>query len=341
MCGRPWKAGRLRVAALPNVMSLCTRCLVQATYGAVRVRGGWADCLPPLLIIAAFRPRPLPCLRRQASHSAIPKTASFGGCPPPHPTGESVTQGQRAPDHRMLRIGAAAAPGIVPMAVPSECARGRAVPNISVLGLGLGDCVSDCKAVREGGGGGWRGQIRAVQWGRCEGVDPVDPSQPNVRNEEGRASHQTTLFLVCHCRANLWTLMIGARERLVKINTQRNGWKGVGGRREAGRALTGKKKLFRNMVFSKMTACSSYVQPWLVAIGGWRLVDIAGWWLAAVGGNWQLVMGGWWRLAAVDSWRLAVGGWRLVVPWGGLGKKKSGPLRTALKGRAPGSTAAV
>ena len=26
--------------------------------------------------------------------------------------------------------------------------------------------------------------------------------------------------------------------------------------------LNGKKKLFRNRVFSKMTACSSYVQPW-------------------------------------------------------------------------------
>ena len=81
--------------------------------------------------------------------------------------------------------------------------------------------------------------------------------------------------------------------------------------------LNGKeKKLFRNMVFSKTTACSSYVQPWLVAIGGWRLVEIAGWrlaisgwrWLAAVGGSWQLVMGGWWRLAAVDGWRLVAVG---------------------------------
>ena len=49
----------------------------------------------------------------------------------------------------------------------------------------------------------------------------------------------------------------------------------------------------RNMVFSKTTACSSYVQPWLVAIGGWRLVEIAGW---------QLAVGGWRRLAAVGSW---------------------------------------
>ena len=100
------------------------------------------------------------------------------------------------------------------------------------------------------------------------------------------------------------------------------------------------------MVFSKTTACSSYVQPWLVAIGGWRLVEIAGWrlavggwWLAVVGGSWQLVMGGWWRLAAVDSWRLvAVGVWRLVAVggwwqlavsgWWSLGVVlKGGPLK--------------
>ena len=46
--------------------------------------------------------------------------------------------------------------------------------------------------------------------------------------------------------------------------------------------------------FSKTTACSPYVPPWLVAIGGRRLVEIAGWWLV-VGGGWQVVMGGWWR----------------------------------------------
>ena len=57
--------------------------------------------------------------------------------------------------------------------------------------------------------------------------------------------------------------------------------------------LNGKKELFRNMVFSKTTACSSYVQPWLVAIGGWRLVEIAGW---------RLAVGGWRRLAAVGNW---------------------------------------
>ena len=35
----------------------------------------------------------------------------------------------------------------------------------------------------------------------------------------------------------------------------------------------------------KKTACSSYVQPWLNAICGWRLVAIGGWWqLVAVGG---------------------------------------------------------
>ena len=100
-----------------------------------------------------------------------------------------------------------------------------------------------------------------------------------------------------------------------------------------------RKKTVPEHGFSKTTACSSYVQPWLVAIGGWRLVEIAGggWrlavggWqrLAAVGGSWQLVMGGWWRLAAVDGWRLvAVGGWRLVAVggWRSLGAVlKGGP----------------
>ena len=62
--------------------------------------------------------------------------------------------------------------------------------------------------------------------------------------------------------------------------------------RVAGRSLTGKKKLFRNMVSSKNTACSSYVQPWLVAIASWRLA-VGGWRrLAAVGGSWQLAVGG-------------------------------------------------
>ena len=77
-----------------------------------------------------------------------------------------------------------------------------------------------------------------------------------------------------------------------------------------------KKKLFWKMVFSKTTACSSYVQPCLVAISGWRLA-VGGWWRLAVGGWWRLPVGGWW-LAVGGGWRLmGVGGWRLVVPWGG------------------------
>ena len=93
---------------------------------------------------------------------------------------------------------------------------------------------------------------------------------------------------------------------------------------------------------------------WRLAVGGdWRWafggdcqLAVGGWWLAAVGGSWQLVMGGWWRLAAVDGWQLvAVGGWRrlavggwwqLAVSGCPLGrslanKKRSGPLRTALR----------
>ena len=53
--------------------------------------------------------------------------------------------------------------------------------------------------------------------------------------------------------------------------------------------------MFLNCNFVKKTACSSYVQPWLVAIGGWRL---------ATGGWWRLVVvgGGWWWLVAVGDW---------------------------------------
>ena len=106
----------------------------------------------------------------------------------------------------------------------------------------------------------------------------------------------------------------------------------------AGGSLRGtEKNVFPKRQFCKKTACSSYVQPWLVAIGGLRLVAIGswrlatgGWWrLVVVGGGWWLVIGGWWRLAVVGGWRwsplavgggwrlVAVGGWRLVVPWGG------------------------
>ena len=90
-----------------------------------------------------------------------------------------------------------------------------------------------------------------------------------------------------------------------------------------GRSLTEKKKLFQYMVFSKMTACSSYVQPWLVAIGGWRLVEIAGW---------ELVIGGSWRLAAVDGWWLvAVGGWRRLAVGGSWRLAVGGPLGRSLR----------
>ena len=84
--------------------------------------------------------------------------------------------------------------------------------------------------------------------------------------------------------------------------------------------------------FPKKTACSSYAQPWLVAVGGWRLVAIGGWQLAT-GGWWRLVVGDW-RLVAVGSgWRLAVGRrWRLAVDgswWLAVG----GPLGRSLTKR--------
>ena len=48
-------------------------------------------------------------------------------------------------------------------------------------------------------------------------------------------------------------------------------------------SLTGKKSVPKRQ-FCKKTACSSYVPPWLAAIGGWRLVTIGGWRLAVGGG---------------------------------------------------------
>ena len=47
--------------------------------------------------------------------------------------------------------------------------------------------------------------------------------------------------------------------------------------------LKGKKSVPERQ-FCKKTARSSYVQPWLVAIGGWwRLAVGGGWWLVAIG----------------------------------------------------------
>ena len=102
-------------------------------------------------------------------------------------------------------------------------------------------------------------------------------------------------------------------------------------------SLREEKKRVPERQFCKKTACCSHVQPWLVAIGGWRLVPTVGggWWLV-IGGWWWLAVGGGWRLAAGGGWRLAAGGgWRLVIPWGGpsersLTKKKSSSLRTPL-----------
>ena len=114
----------------------------------------------------------------------------------------------------------------------------------------------------------------------------------------------------------------------------------------AGGSLREKKRSIPERQFPKKTACSSYVQRWLVAIGGWRLVTggwwrlvgiggwrlaTGGWWqLVVVGGGWWLVIGGWWRSAVVGAWRLvAAGGWRLVAV-GGWWLAVSGPLGRSL-----------
>ena len=87
--------------------------------------------------------------------------------------------------------------------------------------------------------------------------------------------------------------------------------------------LNGEKKSVPEPVFPKKPAGTPCAQPWLVAVGSWRLAAVGGWQLATggwwrlvvVGGGWWLVIGGWWRLA-VGGWSpLAVGGgwWRLAV----------------------------
>ena len=103
----------------------------------------------------------------------------------------------------------------------------------------------------------------------------------------------------------------------------------------SGVSLTEKKKSVPAPVFPKKPAGTPCAQPWLVAVGGWRLAAVGywqlatggwwrlvvvrrlvagGWWLEAVGSGWQLVVGRRRRLAAVGGWRLvAVGGWRLVA----------------------------
>jgi hypothetical protein len=50
--------------------------------------------------------------------------------------------------------------------------------------------------------------------------------------------------------------------------------------------LNGKKKSCPVPVFPKKPAGTPCAQPWLVAVGGWRLAAVDGW---------QLATGGWWR----------------------------------------------
>ena len=98
-------------------------------------------------------------------------------------------------------------------------------------------------------------------------------------------------------------------------------------RSASGRSLTEKeKKSVPEPVSPKKPAGTPCAQPWLVAVGSWRLAALGGrqlatggWWrLVVVGSGWWLVIGGWWRLAVVGSWRLvATGGWQWLVAVGG------------------------
>ena len=113
------------------------------------------------------------------------------------------------------------------------------------------------------------------------------------------------------------------------------------GGEQPGSSLRERKKSVPKRQSRKMTTHSSYVPPWLLAIGGWRLavgdwrvVAVGGgwrrlvvgdWWLAAVGSGWRLAVGRRWRLAVGGWWRLAIGGWR--SPGAVLSRKKIGFLQ--------------
>ena len=103
-----------------------------------------------------------------------------------------------------------------------------------------------------------------------------------------------------------------------------------------GVSLTGKKKKCSG--FPKKPAGTPCAQPWLVAVGGWRLAAVGGWrlvaggwWLEAVGSGWQLAVGRRWRLAAVGGWRLVVGGWWRLAVDGSWRLAVGGPLGRSLR----------
>ena len=97
--------------------------------------------------------------------------------------------------------------------------------------------------------------------------------------------------------------------------------------------LNEEKKSVPLPVFKKRPAGTPCAQPWLVAVGGWRL--------AAVGG-WQLATGGWWRLVVVGSWRLvAAAGWRRLVVGGWWRLAVDGSWRLAVGGPLGRSLRAV
>ena len=93
-------------------------------------------------------------------------------------------------------------------------------------------------------------------------------------------------------------------------------------------SLTEIETVFRYIDFPKKPASNPCVQPWLVAVGTWRLAVTSGWRLVAVGGGWRrLVIGDWWLVAVDSGWQLAASprwrvaavsdGWWLAVAGGG------------------------
>ena len=106
-----------------------------------------------------------------------------------------------------------------------------------------------------------------------------------------RASHSLTFGSISGLQECVW----------VAWNPEEN--------QRPGRSLR-EKQVFQNGSVAKDLVLYSYVQPWLVAIGGWLLVAVGGSSRRLVVGDWWLVVvGSGWRLAVGRRWRLAVGGW--------------------------------
>ena len=198
-----------------------------------------------------------------------------------------------------------------------------------------------------------QGQWRPSRAGASNAPRKVCPKtakfggRPPTTSEVGNATQGPGVFRIAECapfggaqhfqafclRGSLGTVVRGQSHTGALCGRDRTRGTSITWSSAGGSFREKRKKSVPIHSFPKKTACSSYVQPWLVAVGGWRLVAVGGWRLVAVGGwrlvavggwqsaNWRLVVGDWWLVAVGSGWRLAVGRrwrfWRRLVAVGG------------------------